>query len=50
MDELERLFFKTNQKYTTQVIINGEYVFVKELSIKQIEKLQELLESFEKEV
>lgn len=36
--------------YTVQVIINGGYEFVKELTLEQIDELQNLLKQFNKEV
>ena len=35
-------------KWTTQVIINGEYEFVEDLSIKQIKELQRLLNKYKR--
>lgn len=34
-------------KFNVQVIINGEYEFIKELTIEQIKELQKALKKFE---
>lgn len=34
-------------KFNVQVIINGEYEFIKELTIEQIKELQKTLKKFE---
>lgn len=38
-----------DSKWNVQVIINGEWEFVKELTIEQIKELQKLLRKLEKE-
>lgn len=36
-------------KYTTEIIINGEWQLCQQLTLKQIEKVQKLIEELEKE-